>query len=316
MLSVLRRWVGGVGGAGSTAGGGAKRWTFGELAEDWLRRVGKRRVCPENERRHVRHLSPLGRLREGTLTKAAIEELFGQLGQGTAEGGRKLSASTLNKLRSTGRLVIRDAQGNGLWHGPNPFDLVRRARPTKSVHTTLTRREVQRVLRHLREDRRRLVKAMVLLGTRPGEALGMRREDVDLAAGVVVVRRSHGRAQTKTGRERVVPIHSELVADFRRVLRGPSPYVFGRRDGGRRRGSAKRLTDILCEALAAAGIEKRMRFYDLRHTSATLYRKAGCDPLVVRLLLGHVSRSTTDDYTHLDLTYQRRELQRLFLGRA
>lgn len=285
--------------------------TFGELGQDWLSRVASQRVCPDNERRQMRHLAPLWGLREGELTKARIETLFGRLVRPVG----KLGASTLNKLRSTGRLVIRDAQGNGLWRGPNPFDLVRRLRQPKLVHPTLTCAEVRRVLRCLAPPRRRLVKAMVLMGLRPGEALGLLRVDVRLGARTVLVRRSNGRAQTKTGRERELPIHRELVADLRAALRqGASAYVFPRADGQRSRESTH-LSPILRRALEEAGVDKRMRFYDLRHTSATLHRQAGCDPLVVRELLGHASRSMTDDYTHLDAKYRRAELSKLTLTR-
>lgn len=292
-------------------GRGAKK-CFGELAQDWLSRVARQRVCPDNERRHVRHLSPLWGLREGTLTKAAIEECLGRLAVGR-ESGAKLGPATLNKLRSTGRLVIRDAQGNGLWRGPNPFDLVRRYRVPKPVHPTLTREEARRVLRHLRPDRRRLVHAVVLMAFRKGEALGMLKTDVDLRGRVLTVRRSHGRAQTKTGREREVPIPRELLEEFRRALAGPGPYVFPNADGTRQRADTK-LTRMLRAALRRAGIEKRLRFHDLRHAAATLHLKAGCDPLVVRLLLGHASKSVTDDYIHLDVDYQRRQLAKLSLA--
>ncbi len=55
----------------------------------------------------MRHLGPLLGLREGALTKARIEATFAQLLAG------ELGPATVNKLRSTGRLIIRDAQGNG-----------------------------------------------------------------------------------------------------------------------------------------------------------------------------------------------------------
>jgi integrase len=64
--------------------------------------------------------------------------------------------------------------------------------------------------------------------------------------------------------------------------------------------------------LDRAGIERRVTFYDLRHTAATLHREAGADPLVIRLALGHANRNLTDDlYTHLSLAYQATELSRL-----
>ncbi len=171
---------------------------------------------------------------------------------------------------------------------------------------------MRRLLPCLAPHRRRLVKAMVLMGFRPGEALGLMLEDIDLEAGTVLVRRSNGRSETKTGRARLLPIHHELVADLREALRFRSLYVFPGPNGQRARESTH-LTWMLRRALARAGIRKPLRFYDLRHTSATLHRRAGCDSLVVRELLGHESRSMIDYYTHLDADYRRVELSKLTL---
>lgn len=57
---------------------------------------------------------------------------------------------------------------------------------------------------------------------------------------------------------------------------------------------------------------RRIRWYDLRHSAATLHREAGCDPLVIQLSLGHASRSVTDSvYTHLSESFMRENLNRL-----
>lgn len=325
------------------------RRTFGELAEAWLRRIAPLRVCPENERRHVQHLRPLAELREGELTKTGIDELFGQLLAPTGH----LSAASVNKLRSTGRLIIRDAQGDGEWQGPNPFELVRRFRVPKRLYLTLTLPEIRQLLPKLRPDRRRMVRAGILVGLRPGEALGMLKVDVDLVGKMMRVRRSHGRPQTKTGKEREFPIPDELLEDLRAAMAlSPTEYVFPAMDGSRQRADTK-LARMLRVALGAAGVvegyrhrcrnkacpweelrpavgepadcpscgfrvrvsavPRPLRFYDLRHTCATVHRKAGCDPLVIQELLGHASNLTDGTYTHLDEDYRRFELNKLKL---
>ena len=92
-----------------------------------------------------------------------------------------------------------------------------------------------------------------------------------------------------------------------------SEYLFPKPDGSRRSRNGRPST-VLRTALRAAGVSKRLRFYDLRHTASTLHRKAGADPLVIREMMGHGSKNQTDDtYTHLDADYQRRELSKLKL---
>ncbi len=63
-------------------------------------------------------------------------------------------------------------------------------------------------------------------------------------------------------------------------------------------GSFKRL-------LARAGIERPVRFHDLRHTCATLLIKKNINPKIVQELLGHSTITTTlNTYSHILPTMQ------------
>lgn len=322
---------------------------FEELARDWLAAVARRRVEPENERRHVEHLRPIWALGESALTMGRVEEVLGKL-------LGALAPPTVNKVRSTGKLIIRWAQGNGEWVGANPFELVRRLREPKRIYETVTLEEIRKVLPCIRADRRSLATTMLLTGLRPGEALGLKKCDVDLEHRFLHIRRSHGRAQTKTGKERVVPIPEEAVSALRDAMAEfpLSEYVFPKPDGSRQRADTK-LSRMLRCALKAAGlvvgyrvicrrkgcgfreelpareperecpkcgfrlweepIPRPLRFYDLRHCAATLHRKAGADPMVVSEMLGHSLGLTEGTYTHLDDDYRRAQLNKLKLGR-
>lgn len=330
----------------------AAKKTFGRLAQEWHTRISSRLVCPANEERHIGHLAALAEMREGELTKGAIETVFATL----LKPAGPLGATTINKVRGTGRLIVRDAQANGDWMGLNPFEHVRRLPQAKPVYARLTIVEAQRLVWGLRRlpVMQRLLKAMLFLGTRPGELFALRKSDVDLSRRTVIIRRSHGRNRTKTGREREFPIPSGILRDIRRAIEeSSSELVFPGRNG-KRRGRNGRMAERLRVALGRAGvvvgyeyrcrqtgcgysdtrpnrlparcprcearlyrtpIGKPLRFYDLRHAAATLHRQAGCDPLVVQLVLGHSATNTTDAvYTHLDEDYVRRELSKLRLG--
>jgi hypothetical protein len=147
--------------------------TFGELAAEWLPRVSKVRARPKEEEWRVGHMKPLLGLREGELSKARIEDLFGDL---LAPHG-PLSPVSVNKVRSTGRLIVEDARGNGLWAGVNPFALTKPLKRQRRVYVTLSAEEAAQVLPWFKEARHRLlVLAMVLTGMRPGEAMGLLSE--------------------------------------------------------------------------------------------------------------------------------------------
>lgn len=281
--------------------------TFGELAIEWLRSI--ERVCPENECRHVRHMLSLHALRARDLTVAAVDAVI---------RATKLGPSTQNKLRSTGKLVVDWAQANGKWRAPNPFALLRRRRETRRVYNTLTAEEATRVLQVEREDPLflRMVHVAVLTGARPGELAALLPEDVDLSRNLMIVRRSHERNQTKTGRERLFAIprcaRRPIEAGLHDCRELGCRFVFPSSRTGERRGRHSKISTHFRHLLDKAGIDRPITFYDLRHTAATLHREAGADPLAIRLALGHANRNLTDDlYTHLSVAYLAKELGRL-----
>lgn len=337
---------------GSGAGDGRPRPgtpTFRELADEWMRTEGARLVEPANERRHIDHLRGLWGLTEPELRPRCVRDALGALLRPTGP----LGAATVNKVQATGRRIIREALLNEQWSGPNPFEIVRRLRQPATSHRMLGLAEVRRLLPFLREDRRRESLAMLYLGLRPGEWKALRREDVDLAAGTIVIRRSNGRNSTKTGKVRTVPIPDALRPTLEQALAlspATCPLVFPDPRGRLQRADAK-LSRMLQDALRRAGLvtgyryscrragcghrEERptqeemrcpdcamklwvlgvplpVRFYDLRHSAATLHREAGCDPLVIQFVLGHAAENLTDSvYTHLSMEYVRRELGKL-----
>lgn len=323
--------------------------TFRELAEEWWGVESQRLAEPENEWRHIGHLRHLWEMTEAELRPRAVKLALAEL-------RKTLSAATVNKVRGTGRRIIREAQVEERWAGLNPFEVVQRLRETRPVHRTLSLPEVRQLLPCLREDRRREALVMLYLGLRPGEWKALRKTDVDFRAGTLAVRRSNDRASTKTGKVRVVPIPEGLrpvLDEAVRLSPSASLLVFPAKDGGLQRYDAK-LSRMLRAALRRAqlvsgwryvcrrhgcgfeeerptkalarcprcnmklwaeGVALAVRFYDLRHSCATLHREAGADPLAIQVALGHAPENLTDSiYTHLSMDYLRRELNKLRLG--
>lgn len=318
--------------------------TFQELALEWLASASKRLVCPANERRHIEHLRALWGKSEAELKPGVVMDALADLSE-------RLGPATINKVHSTGRRIVRYAMLRGRWgQTPNPFDVVGRAKERRAIHRILTLEEARLVLPCMRPDRRTQALAMLYLGMRPGELKGLRKEDVDFKMGTIIIRRSNARESTKTGKERAVPLLEGLwpyLEDSARSSTGP--YVFPARAGGIQRQDVK-MSRTLHTALVAAGLvtgytlicrrrgcghrqeaphrEGRcpkcnmvlwplghpipVRWYDLRHSSATLHRRAGADPLAIQMLLGHAPESLTDSlYTHLTMDDLRRELNKL-----
>jgi integrase len=78
--------------------------------------------------------------------------------------------------------------------------------------------------------------------------------------------------------------------------------TYARRGDGRKLGAPLHPRNVLrtFQALVRAATPPRMRFHDLRHSSASLLIAAGVELVEVSMLLGHSElRTTSDLYTHL-----------------
>lgn len=152
----------------------------------------------------------------------------------------------------------------------------------------------------------------IFTGLRAGELCGLRWEDVDEARGVVHVRWSRGEP-TKGGKPREVPLLAPAVAAIRawgvlaRAARTRShlALVWPARDGGYHADGYDAGWDKLRKV---AGVTRRVRFHDLRHTFASHMLQGTWAPTLIarplrleelRDLLGHADIGITQRYAHL-----------------
>jgi len=141
-------------------------------------------------------------------------------------------------------------------------------------------------------------------GLRRGELRGLRVEDVDLAAGLIHVRRGwddiEGEIAPKTSHgRRKVPIPAVLRdhLDAHALPDDPRALIFGEEGGApfRPEGLTKRAT----AAWKSAELE-RLTLHEARHTFASLMIAAGVNAKALSTFMGHFSISITLDlYGHL-----------------
>jgi site-specific recombinase XerD len=133
-------------------------------------------------------------------------------------------------------------------------------------------------------------------GLRINEALHLRVQDIDSAAGVIHVRGA------KRNRDRDVMLSPRLLQELRaywRARRPPGPDLFPGRAGDGTTLTRAAVNLALRKASAAAGIERHIHPHSLRHAFATHLLEQGADVRTVQVLLGHASISTTTRYLHL-----------------
>ena len=146
-----------------------------------------------------------------------------------------------------------------------------------------------------RLQHRVLFETLYATGLRVGEVVALRPEDIDSSAMLVHVRRGKG------ARPRRVMLSPWLLRDLReywRRERPTGPWLFSGRDPDRHV-STRAVQAALAEAVARAGIQRRVTPHTLRHAFATGLLDAGVDLPTIQRLLGHAGLGTTERYLHV-----------------
>jgi integrase len=345
--------------------------TFGELLDWWWERHGKhqrddsKRLFRAFLDKHLESLRPFLLTR---ATAGAFADVLDTL-LSRKEEAKELSPKSLNHIRGGVYRIFKCARDPKarLWAGENPVEWVKRRKVPKLRYETLRREEVRPVLDALPALKlgspwRGAAAVCLYAGARPGEAMGLWKEDVDLETGTLIIRRSWTHPWPKDVDSRTVLVVPELKPYLIGAMElSKNHLVFPRADGEPFQPDTRRLlidhlrralrkaglvvgydhTCRRCKAKAtragdaaamftwrhqdgeqrfcptcgmklwAEGVPRAVRFYDLRHTHATLLRKARVDLGTVQKALGHSSPEiTAGTYDHSELEDDRAAIER------
>jgi integrase len=204
-----------------------ERFSFGELMDWWWERYGSARRGYANEKFRGFLEKHVGELRAFELRPATAGLFADRLDQLLAERdqAQALSAQSLNHLRAAVFGMFERARDpkHRRWSTENPVRWVKRRKvpkPSRSSRRVLARNEVLQALAGFPEPSpnapwRWIAATCIYAGLRPGEALGLRKDDVDTRAWILAVRHSWDMPLPKDGDARDVVIVREL--------RGTSP---------------------------------------------------------------------------------------------
>jgi integrase/recombinase XerD len=157
---------------------------------------------------------------------------------------------------------------------------------------------------------RAILHTLYATGARVSEVCGLTLNRLHLDSGYLSVR-------GKGNKERVVPIGQRAVENVRRwletgrpaMLRRPVDFLYVSKSG--RKLSRTRVWDLVKIYAEQAGLRSaEIHPHTLRHCFATHMLENGADIRSVQEMLGHVSISTTQIYTHVDQKRLRSVMQR------
>lgn len=158
----------------------------------------------------------------------------------------------------------------------------------------ISQEDVEKIFVHMTPETLRKYKILYYTGMRPGEMLRLKVEDIDCIKRTILIR------QSKTGRSRILPMHTELVPIFQELRFGKTKeaYLFPSPTDPRRH--QVQIKTGLVKACDRAGVQ-RVKPYAFRHTFATRILDVSGNLRAAQQLLGHTSIQTTTVYaTALD----------------
>jgi len=257
------------------------------------------------------HLAPaIGRIRLHRLTAIDVDRMLRE----------KAGAGLSPQSRANIRAVLRSAMSFAVRKGIVNRNVVMLSEPVKTrVYEAayLTRDEAQAFLRAAKGDRfEALYSVAIPLGLRQGEILGLRWDDLDLDAKQMRVNSQlqfvkgtgfvfkepkwHSRRTIALPEITIRALRAHKVRQAAERLRAGTAWQDHRLVFATEIGTPVSATNLLKRSfkptLAKAGIDRPVRFHDLRHSSATLLLTMGQPLTVVAAILGHSTTRVTERY--------------------
>lgn len=268
----------------------------------------------------------LGLRRIDMITPTLLRSVISQI-QWTSVGVKR---NAIIKLSSVFKTAVLD----GLI-AKNPTASLDKPKAVKKVVDPYTRAEAEAIIAHLYGSLRKYSQIYAAFfefcfftGVRPGEAMGLQWDDVDLEERTAVIRRiiinRAPQERTKTKNHRTILLNERAlnaVSQARRVANlkrmasksaNPvSPFVFQPSKGGLWINEPSVTIRHFKAALKALNIRER-RQYDTRHTYATMCLMAGMNPAFIANQLGHSVEMLLSTYAKwISSSSDWRELEKL-----
>lgn len=222
--------------------------------------------------------------------------------------GESCAIATVKKMRSFLFRSFKLAQEGGLQVNPVTDVKIDLKRVKKFEPTILTKEEIRLLLyetkKHFRDTLYPIFATAIYTGARSGELYSLLKSDCDLDKRLITISKSWNKQRgvkgTKSGETRIIPIAKPILPLIRELCVGPKQAPLLPRPNCWTKGMiAKELQKIV----NAIGINKPIRFHDLRANFLCAMLQAGTDVLTVMRLVGHRDISTTNRYVGLSGVY-------------
>lgn len=171
------------------------------------------------------------------------------------------------------------------------------------IHVPFSQEEIKMLWKNADNPNVVFILLGIYSGTRPGELLQLKTENVDLKNGIL---RIEGGKNQYAARE--IPIHSKVLPLLRALPE--TEYLIQKPCGKKYPCSSEYKKFRFLPALQAAGIKDHLP-HDTRHTFVTRWNAQSLNEIKMRRIIGHTGKGVAESvYTHLTVEDLREELEK------
>lgn len=278
----------------------AERTTFKEAYESWAAREladkGRSRRAQFNT--SFKRCKPLYNLRMKDIRAFHMQEILDQ--------NSDMSGSSVNNLKSVFRVVFQYCMENDIVQKDySQFVKAKVQEEQEQIHAPYTREEIAKLWDNVglklpyHRGRRKIadiypvdtILILIYTGMRPAELLTMKTENVFLEDRYMI-----GGVKTKAGKNRIIPIHDDIMPLIEKRVAAGSQWLIPDINGNQLKDPTFR-TSMHNKVMAELNLNHLP--HDGRHTFGTFADRYEINMVAKKRIMGHASRDVTEGvYTH------------------
>ena len=160
----------------------------------------------------------------------------------------------------------------------------------KADKVPFSKTEIKKLWQNIEKKNASIVLLLIYTGCRIGELLDITKDKINLEERYMI-----GGSKTEAGRDRVIPIHKDIMPLIKKHLESNSNYLILNSKGEKMNYSTfqKRHWHQLMNEL-----EMEHKIHDTRHTFITQLKKLNVDEHILKEIVGHKNNDITERYTH------------------
>lgn len=251
--------------------------TLKELFERWLTEQEKRNITEGAKRNQHMAYNRLGTLGDMSINKIKATHLQHWMDE------IDLKPSTKGKLKSTMGMVFEYAAQNDIVT-KNYAKFIKIEEKIEKTGAIFTDEEIKTLWKHSDDKIARILLILIYTGMRIGEMLHMSKDNIHFDECYMV-----GGSKTEAGKDRVIPIHKDILPLVKTQLSDNKWLVQNSR------GNAMPYSNLVVPAsdyMKKLGMEHR--FHDTRKTAISLMHTTGIPMETIKIIVGHAGYDVTD----------------------